>query len=379
MLGKERQDLNSSWYSVDANAPAVAQQYFDVTALSNDRHTTVDGWPSESYIEFANGYRLLASFGSVDPQISGYNFSDDAASIFPSGYLFSDRPVNLSASSSVVSGCRFDASTPVLNAATNSSWAIYADIPISDSSIQSSTLDVLTNLTACGISPLINETIPSARPANLEPAPFVTLAKTAAIWAWASNEPYTESDDASDSNTQHQCAGLYASLAGRWRASNCVDHHYGACRSVSSPYNWTVTKSRDSFSEVEQFCPEGSIFSAPRTSLENSYLLSAIKTFISKQDDGDRASLTEEAFFLNLQSLVTPNCWVPGVNTTCPWTEDQDAIHTRAVVVPTVAAMIVFAVAALTAFVKCASNRQNAMRGRRRRGGERGDYEGVPI
>jgi hypothetical protein len=47
--------------------------------------------------------------------------------------------------------------------------------------------------------------------------------------------------------------------------------------------------------------------------------------------------------------------------------------------VPTVAAVIVFVIAVLMVFVKCAANRQSYTRARRRKtSDEGGDYEGVP-
>ena len=67
-----------------------------------------------------------------------------------------------------------------------------------------------------------------------------------------------------------------------------------------------------------------------------------------------------------------------GINGTCPYQARSDQNKTRVVVVPTVAAVIIFVLAALTFFVKCAANRREGKRGRRRRQLGGWEYEGVP-
>ncbi|KAF2792765.1 hypothetical protein K505DRAFT_362630, partial [Melanomma pulvis-pyrius CBS 109.77] len=84
------------------------------------------------------------------------------------------------------------------------------------------------------------------------------------------------------------------------------------------------------------------------------------------------------AIFVNLNSLDVPDCWVPGVNGTCPYIPTTDTNKVRIVVIPTIAAVIIFVVAALTFFVKCAANRREDKRGRRRRNVDGWEYEGVP-
>lgn len=73
-----------------------------------------------------------------------------------------------------------------------------------------------------------------------------------------------------------------------------------------------------------------------------------------------------------------PDCWVEGVNSTCPYVSRTDTNKVRIVVVPTVAAVAIFLLAALTFFVKCAANRREDKRGRRRRNVGGWEYEGVP-
>lgn len=59
---------------------------FPTLTLVDGIISTEDGWPSESFIEFAQSKRLLVGYGIVDPQMQNYNFSGDQSTIFPAGY-----------------------------------------------------------------------------------------------------------------------------------------------------------------------------------------------------------------------------------------------------------------------------------------------------
>ncbi|TVY49476.1 hypothetical protein LOCC1_G000593 [Lachnellula occidentalis] len=85
-LASDRANLNSSWYTVQTMYRPV-KDYYTVTKNQYGVDTTEDGWPSTSYIEFSKSKRLLLSWGRVDPQMNGYDFSADAGTIFPSGYI----------------------------------------------------------------------------------------------------------------------------------------------------------------------------------------------------------------------------------------------------------------------------------------------------
>ncbi|KAI7525095.1 hypothetical protein KC331_g17731, partial [Hortaea werneckii] len=107
-------------------------------------------------------------------------------------------------------------------------------------------------------------------------------------------------------------------------------------------------------------------FATPRTALENTYLVNAWREYLQEhpnpnsntntQNNGASQS-NDELLWLNFNNLDATTCWVLGQNTTCPYISTMVS-ETRQVVVPTVAAVIVF---------------------RRKRRGEDGwDYEGVP-
>ena len=84
----------------------------------------------------------------------------------------------------------------------------------------------------------------------------------------------------------------------------------------------------------------------------------------------------DELLWVDFNDLDIEDCWVIGQNSTCPY-QDQKVGQGREVVVPTVAAVVVFVLAILTVFIKCAANRRNTRR-RRKRVDDGWDYEGVP-
>lgn len=129
------------------------------------------------------------------------------------------------------------------------------------------------------------------------------------------------------------------------------------------------------YDAVSRVCPSNSTFAAPRTALENSYLISAMQTAHSNGSlDTDDTSI-----WVNFNDLDVSGCWVAGANQTCPYVQ-RPTDTSRRVTVPTVAAVVVFALVALTLFSKVAANRTSRKRRRsRKRIGDGGwDYEGVP-
>ena len=367
-LADQRANLKAtgSWFSVTRNyQPETA--YFDVHEAGNVLSTD-NGWPSESIVVFQKAKRLLAGFGHVDPQMADYNFTADSDTIFSAGYISSNRAVTLTANGHVNSGCYFQ---PDLHSVdyVNSSWAVAgsAAAPPSDSSQYNLALAAGANLTACGITPVLNETLNNAT-AGEDFKPYQAFA-LAEVWSWAPDEPRNTTNNA-DANNEYRCAALNITT-GRWQTGDCTQPHYAACRIANQPYSWSISDGRDSYMDVDAACRTGDTFAVPRTALENAYLLHAWQTYRSSSGTSD------ELLWVNFNDLDTATCWVVGQNTTCPYQQQTTSEHERTVIVPTVAAVIVFVLAALTIFVKCAANRQNSKR-RRRRNDDGWDYEGVP-
>lgn len=329
-LMSERANINGSWYTVpEIHRPA--QAFYITETNEYGIASTDDGWPSEGYIEFSKSKRLLLGFGTVDPQMSGYNFTGDDSTIFPRGYILDNQlDVDATDSGRVTNGCFLHNNTEDLSR-VNSSWAIATtlsnfDYPTSPSADILPLLNLTTNLTNCGISPVLNVTLLNST-AHDNFVPYQNYSY-ATIWSWAPGEPKNASSgDGSDS--LFRCASANVDLAGRWVVNDCSNKYYASCRAVNQPYNWTITSYPISYSYANQACPEGYNFAAPRTSLENSYLLQAM--ILSHRDfDGHGA-------WVDFNSLDTKGCWVSGgPNATCPYTEslgDHDYLYRKYVLV----------------------------------------------
>lgn len=169
-----------------------------------------------------------------------------------------------------------------------------------------------------------------------------------------------------------KCAAMDASQYGRWHVADCSERRYASCRVRDEPYVWRLSSSKGSYSTSADLCASDQSFSVPYTALEHSHLLGAIQARRSSSDDKD------PTIWVNFNSLDVASCWVTGINTSCPYQSNTVDVHNRAVIVPTVAVIIVLVITALTVFTKCAANRQNTKRKKRRRVEDGWDYEGVP-
>jgi hypothetical protein len=372
LLDDQRSDLNkpTSWFTVRQSITPDST-FYQVDRSSNNIVSTPDGWPSESVIEFARARRMLAGFGHIDPEMQDYDFALDASTIFAPGYLQDSREITLASNGSVTSGCFFNSDeASVANA--NSSWATSSNTGLNP------TLDISLaqagNITGCGISPILNTTLSNAT-ADVNPLPYKSYV-TSTIWSWAANEPQNlnsnaQQEDADDSTgIAYRCAVLNATSS-HWQSHECGNSHHAACRvENSSPYDFRISDSSAAYAKAEDACRNGIAFAAARTALENSFLTHAWRDYRSEHD------VEDELLWVDFNDLDIAGCWVIGQNSTCPY-QDKQVGEGRKVIVPTVAAVIVFVLAILTIFIKCASNRRNTRR-RRKRMDDGWDYEGVP-
>lgn len=375
LLGDQRSDLNkpTSWFTVRQSITPDST-FYQVDRSSNNIVSTPDGWPSESVVEFARARRMLAGFGHIDPEMQGYDLSLDAATIFAPGYLQNPRDITLTSNGSITNGCFFNSDeSSVANA--NSSWS--TSINLAQNAAQDTPLDIslaqASNLTACGISPILNTTLSNAS-ADSNPLPYKSYVLST-IWSWAENEPSNIDPDDQDPADPSQdpinrCAVLNATSA-HWQSHDCGVSHHAACRvDGESPYTFRISDSSAAYAKAEAACRNGVSFAAARSALENSFLSHAWRDYRDEHD------VEDELLWVDFNDLDIAGCWVIGQNSTCPY-QDQQVGEVRRVVVPTVAAVIVFVLAILTIFIKCASNRRNTKR-RRKRVDDGWDYEGVP-
>ncbi|KAH0556515.1 hypothetical protein GP486_005597, partial [Trichoglossum hirsutum] len=295
-LQADRQDLNQSWYS----SSPPDHHYFTVQIQAGDVHSTPDGWPNEAHVEFSNRQRLLVGWGSVDPQMSRYNFTGDEGAIFPQGELGAERSVSATSSGNIANGCSFDPSVTEL-AKMNSSWAVVKGLegPYSTAESLDPALNLTANLALCGISPLLNSTL---------------LNSTALQDPTCSHH----SDDSSSSSSPlFRCTTTDSSVNGRWKVDDCSQRYPVACRIDSRPYDWRITDDATIYSLANEVCPSGSTFSAPRTGLENMYLW---RRLLDRRDAANRAG---GVVWIDFNSIDMEGCWVTGgPNATCPYFDD---------------------------------------------------------
>lgn len=313
-LISERANINGSWYTVAENYRPI-EDFYSTHVDEYGITSTEDGWPSEAYVEFSRSKRLLLGFGTVDPQMSGYDFNGDDDIIFPSGYIQNSQPdISANNSGSLTQGCFLKDNTDGLSQ-VNSSWATGSTIPgfpypTTPSSDLTPLLNLTTNLTNCGISPILNTTLLNTT-ANDNFSPYHAYSLST-IWSWAPDEPKNQS-----SNSLFRCAFARTDLAGRWVVNDCSTKNFASCRAHHQPYNWTTTSYPITYPFAPLACPEGYDFAVPRTALENSYLFQAIG---ATNRDYDNFGV-----WVDFNSLDTETCWVSGgANATCPYTEMLD-------------------------------------------------------
>ncbi|KAI9726581.1 MAG: hypothetical protein M1828_000948 [Chrysothrix sp. TS-e1954] len=376
-LNYQRTNLNASWLSTPQYLQPVPE-YYDTIDIDSEG-TSSNGWPSESYMEYHNARRLLLGFGTIDPQMRGYDTSSDLSTIFPQRILEDAHGISVSASGTVSQGCIFDPTNATL-AAANSSWAVSADLPSLDASSLSTYhstpgQNAVNSLVSCGISPILNETL-SNTTADVDPLPYQDFVYQS-VWSWSPRQPHNDSQapsitSTSSSTSAYRCGALNSTADGRWQVATCSTNLRGACRGHDSPYSWLLTEDRDAYTTRGGACPSNTSFAVPRTALENRYLLQAVQNLRAHNDGG---ADDDRLVWINFNSLNYEGCWVEGVNSTCPYVaqgrQDKDQV-----VVPTVAAIVVLVIAVLTILQKCGGNRSASKR--KRRGDHGWDYEGVP-
>lgn len=367
LLRQQQSNLNETWLNVDwSNRPA--QGYYKTSTNAAGQQTTADGWPNEAYVEFQKLYRLVTSYGTVDPQMQLYNIGPDLDFMFPPLTLTDVHQTSIDSSGLVSSGCLFDASDRSVTTERNSSWAVTMAPPLSIEARPdlAQPISSITNITSCGLTPYLNQTLGGAT-ADKNPLPYAAFQRST-LWTWAPGEPLNVTAE-NDPNGNRCVVMMTSPYAGRWQASNCATRRRAACHNPSQPYEWHLSNDTTDYRNAGNACRSPFVFSVPHTSLENAHLLRAL------QNNRENA---QESIFVDLNSINVPDCWVLGLNGTCPYLPTSGTSRTRIVVVPTVAAVIIFVVAAFTFFVKCAANRRENKRGRRRKMVDGWEYEGVP-
>ncbi|CAI7602987.1 unnamed protein product [Penicillium glandicola] len=377
-LASDRSNLNESWYKVEQSYMPITE-YFTVHENEAGEQSTPDGWPSSKYIQLAKRDRVLIGYGSLDSNLMDYNVSTEETWVFPPGHLTSSVNISANTNGTLTSGCLYEPGLTRVSQ-TNSSWAISSGFPVPDGLSTIETMDsvsnVLSSITACGLSPMLNTTLfGQTADQQVEHYRNVSLSSS---WAWANGEPHDANYAGGDGDSKYdRCAIMDLTLGGRWRSTNCTLQRHGACRIGHSPFSWVLSNTTEYFSNVSNTCPSGSSFAVPRTALENTYLHRYLLSLSGTKVDLDSTDPALREVFVNFNSIDVTSCWVStGYGAECPYVSDPQELEHRTVLVAAIAGIIILIIAALTLFVKCNANRRNSRRGRRVIGGW--EYEGVP-
>jgi hypothetical protein len=366
-LDSQRRNLNNSWFQVTTRERLPVIGYYDVVQNQEGNLETSNGWPSENYLLFNQFDRFLLTWGEVAEEMEGYNFTADS-NVFLNNDTSRLRDFSVNGVGDVTSGCFYSDQEKDV-AQVNNSWAIAAV----DRGLF--TPQYLRNLTACGLAPTLNNTLHlSAVDTNYQ---AYQQFSEGAIFGWASGEPKNASkvEDTHGPEDQFRCVVLDSSNAfrGHWRVVNCQQRFRAACRIGGQPFNWRLSPYDVLYTDAPAACQDGTDFGVPRTALENTYLYEHILADV----DADRGTGFLNGVWINLNSLDKEDCWVTtGPDGSCTYQSDADEQHTRIVLIPSIATLIVLILTALTIIVKCGVNRKHS---RQRRLGPGGwEYEGVP-
>ncbi|KAA8650772.1 hypothetical protein EYZ11_007622 [Aspergillus tanneri] len=377
-LADERSNLNDSWYKVDDGYEPITE-YITIDEDEDGKQSTTDGWPSTKYVQLAKERRLLLEYGSVDPQMEDYNMTEKDEIIFPQGSLTTTIPITVSGEG-LESGCYYNADASGISQ-VNSSWAVSSPVPVSNDTVKTQFMrrlsDLITNVTACGLTPTINNTLFNAT-ADKDFEPYKNATR-AAMWAWALGEPRgSEVTDDIDQPGRDRCAVMDLSLGGHWRVINCAEKRRGACRVGNDLFTWKLTSTEHIYSDVyHQGCPENSSLAVPRTALENTYLYWHALDKAASGMDPNSSDPSKRELWIDFNCLDVASCWITGgPDANCPYASDPQQLQKRTVLVAAIAGIVICIITALTLFVKCNTNRRNSRRGKRVIQGW--EYEGVP-
>ncbi|RMD40487.1 hypothetical protein DV735_g4641, partial [Chaetothyriales sp. CBS 134920] len=363
-LLSDRGNLNGSWYAPDDPHAMKSTGYFNTSMTTNSTNSDVlstpDGWPSELYLLFSKFSRLLVTWGTVDDQMAAYDFASDASTVFPRDYMSTPHTFQADATTGALSsGCFYDDTTTSASR-VNVSWSLGYTDASPNATADSPAHELVGNLTACGISPILNTSNSSSLPRSQLHGPA----------------------------RQFRCAVIDSSAAytGRWRVANCQQSFVAACRVNAEPFRWRLTPNAVTFHDAPRACQTAAesdtetvlAFDQPHTGLENTYLhhyLLNNQSGLSSSSSSSSPPTT--AAWINLNSLSAEGCWVTtGPNGTCEYTNDLDLVNDRRILIPTIGALIILILALLTALAKCNSNYRHNRKTKTGPGGW--EYEGVP-
>ncbi|KAK9495096.1 hypothetical protein V1508DRAFT_410885 [Lipomyces doorenjongii] len=345
----------------------------------NDTAASSQGWPLLENVLLKDFYRVLFSFGDIEVPRSEYDTNLDADYIFSNDDIphsgtgvisytsnFSSSELDSMTSPVCTLNDGNDISITSTGAVVKPSWQIASDT--SDNPFSAA---AMLQYMKCGFSPVLNATLSS--PSDI--LQYVITGLESSRWSWMAGQP-TEQLEPTPTNGAtpitggsgdvRRCAAL---TKNGWAVENCYSKYNVACRVAKSPYNWTLSQKKVSYYDSIGACTGNTILSLPRTALQNTMLQ------ILRQSD-----VGSDPVWIDMNSIEVANCWVSGgPGASCNY--NRSPRESIAVIVPTIAAVVVAVLLALTLCSKLLGYKQVKARRKRRRivkkFGEM-EYDGVP-
>jgi hypothetical protein len=239
-LAKERQNINTTFLSDDANPIIDISAFYDII-INNETNivSTPNGWPTTRHLFETSGRRLLIGFGSINIPSRLYDITQDTSTIFPPGTFggesqliptnsITNRLDSCLGPDSVVFGSSGEVDFNSTATTANNSFAISQSTTLNDPLFY----DSLQSIVSCGLSPIVNTPLRDVNSGNS--SPFNPIAGT--IWSWLPpSEPKNTSLPANGTENVVACAALLAD-SGHWVVLDCNVELSLACRVDNKAY-----------------------------------------------------------------------------------------------------------------------------------------------
>lgn len=184
----------------------------------------------------------------------------------------------------------------------------------------------------CGYSPIITNNYGRSNYSELK-----TLVNSSILWTWNTSAPDAELSttpslsSASARYTAYRCGAVHQatkSYDNTWIMGNCYDRMPVLCSKSGQTYIWNITFDEHSYFTAGRkgVCPSGYDFSIPETPLQQR----SIQLYM----DENESSIS--AFWIDINSLATSNCWVTGwLSALCPYQKYDSTANLIIITAPT--------------------------------------------
>ncbi|CAM9019868.1 unnamed protein product, partial [Wickerhamomyces anomalus] len=243
------------------------------TLLSNEGPGK--GFPSSQYFLFNNERRVISTIWQNNlPSNSTYNTTADFNVIF--------TPKSLNSSFTSLTNTTIPLSTTQYIARSNESWRFAYD-------------DQQQPFTNTSIKRLISEACHYGHGTHQSHYNQNKLDKSPA-----------DGDNTRNTQSAYKCAAL---TQDGWVVSNCYQDKYVVCRKNSRAYEWEISDSKGVYFHTEDVCPGDTVFSVPRTALQQTSLINYLGRLGSNY-----------SVWIDMNSIAISDCWVTGgPYASCPY------------------------------------------------------------